>query len=260
MCLFERTPPVSQDPFAHHPELKDEITPPATSFFRDFTVAKLTAIADEHGLPKGWWSTDDVREANRKTTLAVRRDQDLWVFGYGSLMWDPAFEFVDVRRAYVPNYARRFILKDIYGARGSHDTPGCMAALDHGEGCHGLAFRIAKGAIEQETEILWRRECVAPAYTPTFVKAELSDSSIEVLAFLADHAAEQIEPDLPRDTQVRYLATGEGFLGTSAAYLRNVVSHFRSLGILDEEAETLLADVERYRSQHVCEARQDMGF
>jgi hypothetical protein len=71
---------------------------------------------------------------------------DLWVFGYGSLIWDPALEFAEVRRAFAPNHRRRFILEDIYGGRGTPNGPGLMAALDDGDGCNGLCFRIAAAA------------------------------------------------------------------------------------------------------------------
>ena len=137
------------DPFSHHPELRGKIVDPRQSFLRSFTIADLSAKMTELGLPLDWWHTDEEREAMRAETLAGRRDSDLWVFAYGSLMWDPAFRFAEVRRARVPDYARRFILKDTYGARGTFDSPGLMAALDKGPGCEGLLFRIAREHIEE---------------------------------------------------------------------------------------------------------------
>ena len=127
------------DPFSFHPELRDKISDLLTSPSRTLTTAKLAAVSKERGLPLDWWYSDSEREAERAGILAGRRDTDLWVFGYGSLMWDPAFRFDEVRRARIPSYARRFILKDIYGGRGTVDTPGLMVALDKGPGCDGLA-------------------------------------------------------------------------------------------------------------------------
>lgn len=236
----------SIDPFAHHPELRDQIGDPLQSFFRSFTTAVLAARMEQMGLPLGWWHPDEEREAIRAQTLAGRRDADLWVFAYGSLMWDPGVRFAEVRRAHVPGYARRFILKDLYGARGTFERPGLMAALDKGPGCEGLLFRIAREDIEQETEVLWRREQIGPAYKAVFVEAHTPDRTIEALTFVADHDAEMIDAGLTRERQIEYVATGKGFAGTSMDYLRNVHQKFAVLGIDDEEVTGLLRDAEAY--------------
>lgn len=235
------------DPYYHHPELRPAIADPQQSFFRTFTTEVLAAKMRGLGLPK-WWHSDAKREAMRLETLTDHRDKDLWVFAYGSLMWDPAFEFVEVRRANVPNYARRFILKDIYGARGTAEAPGLMAALDHGPGCDGLLFRIERDCIEEETEVLWRREQVGPAYRPAFVEAHIKEGPIHALTFVADHRAELIDGAITREDQIRFTATGVGFAGTSMEYLRNIQEKLALLGIHDEEVEALLREAETYSS------------
>jgi len=234
------------DPFSQHPELRDQIADPLQSFFRTFTTTDLAARMRELGLPLDWWHTDEKREAMRAETLAHCRDADLWVFGYGSLMWDPGFRFAEVLRARVPDHARRFILKDLYGARGTFESPGLMAALDKGPGCEGLLFRIARDDIEEETEVLWRREQIGPAYKSVFVEVLVSDRRITALTFVADHDAEMIDANLTREEQIHYVATGTGFVGTSMDYLRNIQEKFTALGIHDEEVAALLRDAEAY--------------
>jgi cation transport protein ChaC len=236
----------STDPFSHHPKLRDQVADPMQSFFRTFTTADLAARMKELGLPLDWWHPDEKREAMRAETLAGRREADLWVFGYGSLMWDPGFRFAEVRRARVPDHARRFILKDLYGARGTYENPGLMAALDKGPGCEGLLFRIDRDDIEEETEALWRREQMGPAYKAVFVEAHMPDRRTEALTFVADHDAEMIDAGLTREQQIHYVATGTGFAGTSMDYLRNIQAKFAALGIHDEEAAALLRDTEAY--------------
>lgn len=238
------------DPFVHHPELRQKIADPFQSFFRTFTTASLAARMEELGLPTGWWHSDSEREASRAQTLAGRRDTDLWVFAYGSLMWDPAFRFAEVRRAHVPDYARRFILKDIHGARGTREAPGLMAALDRGAGCEGLLFRIDREHVEEETEVLWRREKVIPAYMATFVEAIVSDQRVSALTFVADHDAEIIDASLTREEQIRFLATGTGFLGSSLEYLANISNQFAALGIEDEDVSALLRETKSYINSH----------
>lgn len=235
---------MTPDAFAHHPELQGRIIDPMQSFARSLHIPDLTNRLRSQGLPVHWIHDEAAREADRCATLAGRRGADLWVFAYGSLMWDPGFRFDALRRAHVPNYARRFILRDIYGGRGSPEAPGLMAALDHGPGCDGLLFRIPAEAVEEETMILWRREKIGPAYTAAFVTARHDGGAVEALTFVADHRAELIAPDLTREEQIRCLATGEGFLGSSLDYLRNVCEQCGRLGIEDEEISTLLREVE----------------
>ena len=237
---------IALDPFAYHPELRDKISDPLKSFFRTFTTEKLAAEMKARGLSVEWWHSDSEREASRAQTLAGHWDDDLWIFAYGSLMWDPAFRFEEVRRARALDYARRFILKDIYGARGTLKRPGLMAALDKGLGCDGLAFRISRENIDEETEVLWRREKVGPAYTPAFVDVVVSDRRMMALTFVADHEADLIDASLTRAQQIEFCATGTGFMGSSLEYLRNISSHFTALGIQDEEVSALLRETEAY--------------
>ena len=241
---------LTPDPFSRHPSLRDEIVDPLQSFMRTFTTATLAAKTKELGLTQNWWYSDEVREGMRAQTLAGRLNDDLWVFGYGSLMWDPAFRFAEIHRAFVADHARRFILKDIYGGRGTVEAPGLMAALDKGPGCDGLLFRIPREHLDEETEVLWRREQVGPAYKASFVEAEVEDGSINALTFVADHNAKLIVPDLTRDEQIHYLATGTGFMGSSLDYLRNIEKKFAALGVHDDDVITLLRETEAYICSH----------
>lgn len=234
------------DPFTYHPELRDKITDPLTSFFRDFDIKSIML---QH--PELTWAVDmlydqQYRDAVRHKTLASSGGDDLWVFGYGSLMWDPAFLFKEIRRAHVPDFERKFILTDIMGGRGNRDNPGLFAALDAGMGCDGLAYRIAKEHVETESEILFRREMIAPGYIPTFVTALVDDNPIQALTFVANHAADVLQPNLTHEEQIRLIATGKGILGTSFEYLQNIVSHFAALGVVDEHCTVLLRDVESF--------------
>lgn len=234
------------DPFEHQPELRGKIIDPLGSFFRTFRVESILEQHPELEWVGEFLHSDEDRERSRIKALADHPDEDLWVFAYGSLMWDPAFQFAEVRRARVPDHARRFILKDVYGGRGSPESPCLMAALDHGDGCEGLAFRVSRKDVDIETKILWRRELVAPSYIPTFVTTFVDGQPLKALTFTADHAADQICPEISRHEQVRYISTGSGVLGTSKEYLANIVSQFEVLGVVDEDCSALLAEVERH--------------
>lgn len=240
------------DPFAHHPELAGLIADPMTSFFRGVTTAKLKEEIARLGGESDWLHSDAHREELRRATLASLPAGDLWVFAYGSLMWDPAIRFAEVRRARLADYARRFILYDENGGRGTAAAPGVMAALDacppDDPGCEGLAFRIPAALIEDETRILWQREIIGPAYLARLVPVRLGDMSASVLTFVADHGAAAIQPQLSHDDQVRCLATGAGFLGTSFDYLKRLAVHFDALGIDDPHIGALLDEAGRLRA------------
>jgi glutathione-specific gamma-glutamylcyclotransferase len=234
------------DPYRHHPNLRSEIVDPHRSNLRNFSTSVLAENMAALGLSRAWWYSDEEREELRLQALGDRLDGDLWVFAYGSLMWDPAICFAEVRRASVADYSRQFILKDIHGGRGTAKAPGLMAALDKGPGCDGLAFRIPREIVNEETEILWRREQVGPAYLAAFVDVKIADASISALTFVADHDAEVIDATLTREEQIRFLATGTGFLGSSLEYLKNIERKFAALGIRDDEIAGLVRDAEAY--------------
>ncbi|MBS0123263.1 gamma-glutamylcyclotransferase [Thetidibacter halocola] len=236
------------DPFAHHPELRDRIADTETSYFRTFSVEAIIAADPQQEALRDWVHTDAQREAIRAEALDDHSG-DLWIFGYGSLMWDPALRFAEVRRAYVAGHARRLILVDTRGGRGTKEAPGLFATLDTVEGCdacEGLAFRIAAADVEAETEILFRREMIAPGYLARFVPARIGDADIRVLAFIADHDVPDVRPDLTYEEQIRYVAHGAGDLGTSRDYLANIVGHFTHLGITDAHCSDLLCAVDAH--------------
>lgn len=236
----------SDDPFTHHPELRGKITDPLNSFFNDFNALEVFKQWPELHWVVEKLHTEAYRQTSRKKTLSEHHGGDLWIFAYGSLMWDPAFVFSELRRAHVPDYARRFILKDIWGGRGTKEAPGLMAALDKGDGCEGLIYKIPSNGIEAETANLWRREMIAPGYIPQFVDARIDDTSVRALTFVADYEAEIIHPNLHRHEQIEFLTSGEGVLGTSMEYLQNIVCQFDALGIVDHDCSALLEEAKAH--------------
>ncbi len=236
----------SNDPFAHHPELRDKIIDPEKSFFRTFNPSDFDKEMIARGAPENWRKSDEEIERSRHEFLAGHQSRDLWVFAYGSLMWDPGFKFNDVRHAHTDSYTRRFCLLDMLGGRGSRNAPGLMAALDEGSGCDGLIFHISRDEIAEETRVIWRREMLISSYKPRFIKVTTAIGIIDALAFIANHDSERICPDLDREQQVKYIATGAGILGTSLDYLETLVRNLRALGIEDRDISSLLQDARAY--------------
>jgi len=223
----------------HLPDLRAKIVEPAESGFRNLDLAVLDDKMREAGAPADWRYSDDVREASRVETLRGRSDTDLWVFAYGSLMWDPAFCFSEVRSATVVGFKRKFCLKSELG-RGTQDKPGLMAGLDVGDECHGLAFRIDRDRLDEESTIIWRREMLLHAYEPAFLSFDTAQGPIEALAFIVDHSASSYLPDLTLEQTAQYVATGAGVFGSTLEYVENLADQFEVLGIEDDALYVLL--------------------
>lgn len=228
------------DPFRHHPELRGLIGDPRASFFRDFEPSAFDGEVAARGEGADWRYPDALRNAMFRKALQPLLGRDLWVFAYGSLIWDPGFLFDEIRRARVEGYQRRFILWDTRG-RGSPEQPGVMAALDTGAGCDGLVFRIAAGRLERELGVVWKRERIGPAYSCRMVTARTGTRAVQALAFIADHDAGNIRPELGFDEQVEALAHARGRLGANLDYIVNLKQRFDVLGIAEPAIDRLCA-------------------
>ena len=160
-------------------------------------------------------------------------DGGLWVFGYGSLMWDPGFNFEDVLRARLFGYHRALCVLSIR-YRGTSDRPGIVLGLDRGGSCHGRAFRVAQPNVEATRTYLKERELVTGAYRPMTAAVRLEDGRrIKALTFVARRDHRQYVGSLPLAQTVEYIRQGCGPKGTAREYLANVVTQLDALGIHD---------------------------
>lgn len=190
--------------------------------------------------------SDAERAASLRATLADRPDGDLWVFAYGSLIWNPTVQVVEQRLARIDGWRRSFCLSSIAG-RGSPSAPGLVLGLEAGGACDGLAFRLPEDGLEDELDLLWRREMATKAYTPRWValRDESGRRFASGLAFTVDPDNERYAGDLPRDLIVHRLATAAGGLGSAADYLFRTRDALRDAGIPDPELEWLGTSVAR---------------
>ena len=123
----------------------------------------------------------------------------MWVFGYGSLLWNPGFEIAERAVATLPNYARSFCMRSIHH-RGTVDDPGLVLALDERKGaqCAGVAFAVAEGKEDETLQYLRERELVSSAYLERILTLNLADGRrVEAVTFVIDESHEQYCSDLP---------------------------------------------------------------
>jgi len=208
---------------------------------RDGThLAELRARA----LPGFPIRSDDEIGASLKAALAGRPgDGDVWVFGYGSLIWNPAFDFAEKRVALVRGWHRRFCLW-LKAGRGTPEIPGLMLALDRGGSCRGVAFRLAECQVEEELLILWRREMLSGSYDARWLDAQAQEGPVRVLTFVANRGHARFTNLLSDDEVAERIAVACGPLGSCAEYLLNTVEHLEALGFRDASLERIRHRVE----------------
>ena len=162
---------------------------------------------------------------------------EVWIFAYGSLIWNPEFAFVEERLGTVRGWHRSFCLGWVRIYRGTPDRPGIMLAMDRGGACRGVAFRLPPDAVEASLIPLLRREMpikreklVVPARWLTVRTAE---GDIRALAFPISRSHPAYLPDLTEAQVVEALATAAGERGSMAEYLHSTVTHLEQRGIHD---------------------------
>lgn len=170
---------------------------------------------------------------------AGRPESDIWLFGYGSLIWNPAFHFVERRIGTVRGLHRRFCLWSTMG-RGTPERPGLMLALDRGGSCRGVAFRIDAGQAGEELRIVWRREMVSHAYIPRWVTVETQEGPVRAITFTINRQHERYIRRMDDREAASIIAAASGRIGRCAEYLENTVQHLHELKIADRYMERLL--------------------
>ena len=170
--------------------------------------------------------------------------RDLWVFGYGSLMWRPGFAYAEARRARLIGYRRSFCIYSVHH-RGTVQRPGMVLGLDRGGACEGIAFRVVAADAAATRRYLREREQVYGVYRGISVAIELIEGPrLEVLALT--HIAEPSHPNYARlapRSQAQLIRGGKGISGANLDYLANTLRHLAELGIRERQLERLLVMV-----------------
>jgi cation transport protein ChaC len=168
---------------------------------------------------------------------------DLWVFGYGSLMWRTGFDFLERRRARLIG-AHRALCVYSHVHRGTPEKPGLVLGLDRGGSCQGVAFRVAAKNARDTISYLQERELVTKVYKETLRPVDLLDAQTErvrALCYLVDRSHPQYAGELRMEQQLQLVRQGHGHSGANCDYVIETVKHLRELGIHDASLEHMAA-------------------
>ncbi len=170
----------------------------------------------------------------------------MWVFGYGSLLWNPGFEVAESTPASLPGYSRSFCMRSIHH-RGTVADPGLVLALDEHRGatCDGLALRVATGHEDATLDYLRERELISSAYLEKVLGLHLRDGrEVVAVTYVIDAAHVQYCGGLPLEEQAQIIAQAVGGRGPNSEYLFNTAAHLSELGIPDAELQWLTERVQ----------------
>ena len=183
--------------------------------------------------------SDSELEASLDEALAGHPPgEDVWVFGYGSLMWNPAFLHEEHRLGSVRGWHRRFCLKLTRG-RGSPDCPGLMLALDRGGMCRGMAFRIAAAQAREELLLVWRREMLSGAYLARWVNVATEAGPVRAVTFVVNGRHARYTGAMSEDATAERIRLAGGELGTCRDYFDRTVDALEAFGIMDAALERI---------------------
>lgn len=176
-------------------------------------------------------------------------DRDLWIFGYGSLMWRPGFDYVEQRPATLHGYHRSFCIYS-HHHRGTQENPGLVLGLDKGGSCVGCAFLIHGRDVAEVTAYLNERELIGYAYVPCILDVLLEGGDgaesavVSTYTFIADQAHDHYAGNLPIADAASLIMNAEGIAGLNRDYLINTVRHLEQTGVAEPELHALLREVE----------------
>lgn len=202
--------------------------------------------------------TPQQRADSLNQTLSRRPDSPVWVFGYGSLMWNPVFTPEEARLATLSGWQRAFCLR-LTAGRGTATQPGRMLALTPGGKTTGMAFRLPEASLHEDLELLWKREMITGCYRPEWCDLHCQNGeTLTALVFVSQDQHPLIEADTCIHRVAPLIARASGPLGTNAQYLFALEEALKKHGMADE-CLTALAQRVRELQEQAKQAHPQQG-
>ena len=186
----------------------------------------------------------DPEPMRQRITAQWGGQEDLWVFGYASLIWRPEFEAAERRPAWVGGWHRALRMRSRIN-RGTPEVPGLVFALLPGGSCRGVAYRVPRPRVEAELERLWTREMPTGVYDPRLVPTRTPQGPVRALTFTLSRRSPACLPPLDDATLLDILRTARGRYGTTLEYLVETAGALHACGIQDREITRLMHVAQR---------------
>ena len=167
-------------------------------------------------------------------------DEDLWIFGYGSLIWRPEFDFSERRSAHVHGWHRALKMWSTIN-RGTPQVPGLVFGMLSGGSCQGMAFRIPRNQGDTVMRKLWLREMPNAVYDPRWLPCRTPHGGVRALAFTLSRQSPHHTGELAPDEYRRIFSQAQGIYGTTLDYAQATFEELQRLGIDDKALKRLLA-------------------
>ena len=199
---------------------------------------------DRDGENSNVLSEDELISSRQQFIADNYTGPDIWVFGYGSLIWNPLIAYEEKQFGRVYGFHKRFCLWTRLG-RGSPEDPGLVLALDRGGSVRGIVFRVAAQRAAQEMDILWRREMINNSYNPKWVNVNTNDGVKKALSFVIPYDSPGIAHRMSDKTTAGIISKATGFLGPCCDYLFETANALTVAGIKDKAIDKLVIMVKK---------------
>ncbi|QRM56754.1 gamma-glutamylcyclotransferase [Sinorhizobium sp. BG8] len=162
---------------------------------------------------------------------------EFWVFGYGSLMWNPGFEFEERQQAHLYGFRRSLCVRS-WVHRGTQESPGLVLGLDRGGSCRGMAFRVLPERSAAVVDYLRERELVTHVYKERNLLASLADGRrVTAVTYVIDREHQQYAGSLGIEEAAETVSRATGRSGANIDYVTSTLDHLREMGIRDHWLE-----------------------
>lgn len=184
--------------------------------------------------------TAEERQTSLKNVLSIKPDDcSVWVFAYGSLIWNPIIDYAECCKAHLDGWTRAFCMK-LNSGRATSDRPGRMLALVPGQGSSGLVYRLHDENLEESLSLLWTREMSTDSYRARWERVTLSDgSSVIALVFVMSCHHSTYDKAYQTEDIAGKIALASGPLGSNADYLFMLQDSLKKLNIQDDYIDSM---------------------
>ena len=198
-------------------------------------------------------SEEEIVQSMEKILEQAPPTESVWIFGYGSLIWNPMLEYERKVHAKIFGYHRGFYLWSKIN-RGTPEKPGLVLALDRGGSCEGVAFELKPKNLRKELLILWRREMISKAYVPKWVRLKTSGGPLSAVTFIIDRGSSSYTGKLSDSEIVSIAARASGHYGSCSEYLLETAECLTREKIRDHRLASLAGQLRTFQgSRHASD-------